>query len=274
MPLNAPTYTEGQTPPVVGQVEGNVNDVRKKSGAVLNMEVNWDKVTTLLGGTKAMRDAATKYLPKWANESPNDYDYRLRTSALFNAFGHTVAGLGGKPFTRQLSWSKEMPPDIVAWFPNIDLTGRSLHVFAQEIFTTALAYGLTHVLVDYPRMDGVVSLAQEKAMNARPYLIHVQPETILGWRSDKVNGIEVLTQLRILERAEEPDGPFATKSVEQVRVLQPGKWAASRLKKADSPGTLVQQWELHDQGTTSFPTIPLLTFYTNRTGFMTAESPL
>src|SRR5207253_11193500 len=154
------TYNEGQTPPVSGQVEGNANDVRLQSDAVREMAVNWDKVTTLLGGTKAMRAAASKYLPKWVKEEPNEYDFRLKTSVLFNAFGHTVAGLGGKPFVRPVTSTDDMPEQIVSWFPNIDLTGRSMHVFSQEVFTTALGYGLTHVLVDYPRTDGIRTLAE------------------------------------------------------------------------------------------------------------------
>jgi hypothetical protein len=267
MLLNTQTYQEGQTPPVITLPgdEGSVNDVRTPSAAVQDMQENWTKVTTLLGGTKAMRAAAQLYLPKWTNESPADYQARLKSSVLFNAFGHTVAGLGGKPFTRPLGWSADMPPDIVSWFPNIDLTGRSFHVFAQELFTTSLAYGLTHVLVDYPTTEGIVTVAQEKAAKARPYLIHVRADTVLGWRVDKSTGVEVLTQLRILECVEEANGPFATKTVEQVRVLTPGAWQTYRqnVKTLD--------WELYQQGTTSSKSISLITFYANRTGFMTAE---
>lgn len=270
MPLNTQTYQEGQTPPVVigASYEGSINDVRVASYAVACMQENWAKVTALLGGTKAMREAGQLYLPKWTNEEPNDYNARLKSSVLFNAFGHTVAGLGGKPFTRPVGWSKDMPPEIVAWFPNVDLTGRSLHVFAQEVFTTAMAYGLTHVLSDYPTTEGITTLAQEKESGARPYLIHVRPDTILGWRSDKSSGIEILTQLRILETVEVTVGVFATKSVEQVRVLFPGAWETYR------QNTKTLDWELYESGTTSFKTISLTTFYTNRTGFMTAESPL
>jgi hypothetical protein len=277
MPLNPPATTsyEGSAPPVTGQVTTGANDVRLQSQAVIDMAVNWDKVTTLLGGTKAMRNAASKYLPKWTNESPNEYDYRLKTTFLFNAFGHTVAGLGGKPFVRPVSWTKDTPDEIVSWFPNIDLTGRSLHVFAQEVFTTALAYGLTHVLVDYPRTDGIVTRAQEKAANVRPYLVHINPTSILGWRSDSSSGVEVLTQLRVLETVQEDDGPFATKAVEQVCVYEPGKWSQYRMRtvKVSSRKTVIE-WYLYDSGTTTFDTIPLITFYTKRTGFMTAESPL
>ena len=77
------------------------------------------------------------------------------------------------------------------------------------MFKFSLAYGMSHVLVDYPVTAGRVrTLADEKAMGARPYLIHIKANQILGWRSSVQNGGEVLTQLRILENVEEEDGPF------------------------------------------------------------------
>jgi hypothetical protein len=276
------TTPEGFPPPVQRLVQGNANDVREPSRAVQDMMVNWLKVTSLLGGTKKMREAASIFLPKWNREEPNDYAYRLKTTVLFNCFGHTVDGLGGKPFVRPLGWTSDMEPRIAAWFPNIDLTGRSFHVFAQEVFKFSLAYGMSHVLVDYPVTAGKVrTLAEEKAMGARPYLIHIKANQILGWRSTVKNGGEVLTQVRILENVEEDDGPFATRMVEQVRVLEPGKWTTYRLKPTPPLTTFVgqassspQEWAVHEEGETTLDFIPLVTFYARRTGFMTADSPL
>lgn len=277
------TTPEGFPPPVQELVQGNANDVREPSRAVQDMMINWLKVTSLLGGTKKMREAASIFLPKWNREEPNDYAYRLKTTVLFNCFGHTVDGLGGKPFVRPLGWSSDMSPEVLPWFNNVDLTGRSFHVFAQEVFKFALAYGMSHFLIDYPVMTGVRTVAEEKAVGARPYLIHIKANQILGWRSTIVNGGEVLTQLRILEHIEEEQGPFATVVVEQVRVLEPGTWKTYRMKKTPAPSTPVtvgapqdgeQSWQLYDSGETSLSSIPLVTFYARRTGFMTADSPL
>lgn len=276
MPTNFPQTPEGSPPPIQNPVQGNANDVRDPSMAVQDMAINWLKVTSLLGGTKKMREAGEIFLPKWSREEPNDYAYRRKTTTLFNCFGHTVDGLGGKPFVRPLGWSGDMSPEVSAWFPNIDLTGRSFHVFAQEVFKFALAYGMSHFLIDFPVTTGVRTLAEEKALGARPYLIHVKANQILGWRSTVQNGGEVLTQLRILENVEVEDGPFATKTAEQVRVLEPGKWTTYRKKpKAALSGSSDEQiWDVFDSGTTSLDYIPFVTFYARRTGFMTADSPL
>jgi hypothetical protein len=74
--------------------------------------------------------------------------------------------------------------------------------------------------------------------------------------------------VRYLETAEEADGDFGVSVVEQVRVLEPGIWRTYR--KADSGGA----WVLHEDGETSLDYIPWVTFYTGRTGTMTARPPL
>lgn len=278
-PGTPPVTPEGFPPPVQAIVEGNTNDVRTASSAVQDMAVNWLKVTTLLGGTKAMREAASVFLPKWTREEPNDYAYRLKTSVCFDAFAHTVDGLSAKPFARPLGWSTDMTPEVAAWFPNIDLTGRDFHTFAREVFGSALAYGMTHILVDYPVAKDVKTRAQEKAAKIRPYLVHIKANQILGWRSTVQNGGETLTQLRILEFVDVPDGPFAVKVTEQVRVLTPGKWEIYRQRETTETNAFGQneskiQWYLHDQGTTSLDFIPLVTFYARRKSFMVADSPL
>src|SRR5690606_8734809 len=117
--------------------------------------------------------------------------------------------------------------------------------------------------VEHPRAEGVRTRAEEIAAGLRPYAVLIKPEQVLGWRNE--GGI--LAQFRYMEAVEETDGEFGVNTVQQVRVLEPGSW---REYRADKNGT----WSLHDEGTTSLSRIPLVTFYTGRTGFMTAWPPL
>lgn len=220
-----------------------------------------------------MRAAREQYLQRWPQEDQASYDYRLQTSTLFNAFSRTINNMASKPFSEPMRWS-EIDPVVEEWFDNIDLQGRNLQTFSMEVFEAGLIYGLTHVLVDYPKTtapDGTSlapTLADERIMGARPYFIHIKPSAVLGWISDKVNGAETLTQIRLLEHVSVPDGQYGTKVVEQVRLLTPGAWEVHR------QDPISKEWVKFDEGNTSLTYIPLETFYTNRTGFMTASPPL
>ena len=247
-------------------------DVDKQSSAVAAMQAEWSKVDALMGGTSAMRAAGEKFLPKWPQEDQKSYDFRLKTSTLFNGYRRTVENMAGKPFSEPVKWSG-IDAEIEAWFDNIDLSGRNLHVFAHDVFQAALSYGLSHVLVDYPPTRGedgnllYPTVDAEKKAGVRPYALHIKPTSVLGWKSAKVNGVETLTQLRILECVQEDAGEFGTRDVKQVRVLEPGKFTVYRKSEKD-------EWTVFAEGTTSIKFIPLITVYTRRTGFMTGRPPL
>jgi hypothetical protein len=249
-----------------------VNDI---SSAVAAMQDDWAKIDALVGGTKAMRAAGETYLPKFPAEDAESYAYRLKTSTLYNAMGRTLENMAAKPFAEAITYTDI---DAVAeeWLPNIDLCGNNLTVFAHNLFTEGMGKGLTHILVDMPTTVDAegkrkyVTKADEKAAGLRPYLIHIKPRQVLGWRSAKgLDGVEVLTMLRLMECIEEEDGEFGIKAVPQIRVLQRGAWATYREDPAKRG-----EWPLHEKGPTSIDFIPLVTYYTKRTGFMTAVPPL
>jgi hypothetical protein len=246
-----------------------VNDT---SPAVLAMAEGWAKIDALCGGTDAMRLAREKYLPKFPREDQDSYDYRVKTSTLFNGLGRTVENMAAKPFAEPVTFT-DIDPAPALWLDNIDLCGNNLSVFAHNLLTAGLKYGLTHILVEYPpamNEEGkplYVTKADEAAAGVRPYLVHIMPQQILGWLSTKTaSRAEILSMLRFMECVEEPDGEFGSKSVAQVRVLTPGAWATYRKGEKD-------EWPLFDHGTMSLNFIPLVTYYTRRTGFMTATPP-
>jgi len=58
--------------------------------------------------------------------------------------------------------------------------GRDLDAFAHAVFCQALADGLSHILVDYRRRAEGATLADKAATGARPYLVHIRHDQILG----------------------------------------------------------------------------------------------
>jgi hypothetical protein len=241
------------------------------------MEQDWRLVSALMGGTTAMRSAATTYLPMWPNEEQKSYNIRLKSATLFPAYSRTMETLTGKPFSKAIKFEDDVPPQLLEYAEDIDLRGRNLHVFAAGVMETALAYGLAGILVDYPtgkqitvKSDGVRTQADEEMAGLRPYFIEIKPEQILGWKSQMFDGVEKLTQLRLMECVEEEDGEFQTKEVHQVRVLTPGKWQTYRKKRVG----LLDDWTLSDEGITTLTEIPFVPFYGNRAGFMVGKPPL
>lgn len=240
--------------------------VHEQTAQVQEMSRHWPIAAALLGGTQAMRDAGETFLPKWPKENDESYKARLATATLFPAFSRTLGVMAGKPFSKALTYGEDVPEQIKEWCDDVDLEGRNLHTFASEMLAEVLGFGLAGVLVDYPRTEGVRTLAEERAIGARPYMVKIDHSQILGWRAEKRNGATRLAQLRILEASEEADGPYGTKVVQRVRVLTPGAWELWEKGEKD--------YVLIDEGATTLPEIPFVPFYGRRLGFMRGISPL
>lgn len=231
------------------------------------MASQWPIADALLGGTAAMRAAGEAFLPKWPNEERESYDARLKTATLFPAFRRTIGVMAGKPFSKQLTLGDDVPKIIREYCENIDLEGHNLHAFGCNILQEVLGYGLCGVLVDYPRDSNARTLADEKAVGARPYMVFIRHAQILGWQTERINGVLTITQLRLAEIGEEADGPYGVECIKRVRVMEPGKWEL--WQENDK-----HEYVLIEGGVTTLKAIPFVPFYGVRKGFMVGESPL
>jgi hypothetical protein len=247
------------------------NDVSAKSHAVCCMQPTWELVSDLMDGTRAMREAGVRHLPQWPGEDALSYACRLRTATLFPAYQRTVSILTGKPFSKPITIGDDVPARIETWLDDVDQEGRNLNAFAAEVCAEALAYGLCGILVDCPPSAGAKTVEDEKRAGVRPYFVHVKHDAILGWRAEKQGSSMALTQLRLMECVEEPDGQFGTKQVDQVRVLEPGLWKTYRKAKDESG---VEKWQLYQEGATSIDVIPFAPVYGARRGHMHGVPPM
>ena len=140
---------------------------------------------------------------------------------------------------------------------------------ADGIGTEATKLRDTIAALRHAKEKGARTLADERAIGARPYMVAVRHGQILGWKAQRNNCATVLTQLRLAESKEEDDGEFGVKQVPRVRVLAPGSWAVYM------PGAKQEDdWVLEEQGTTTLKAIPFAPVYGRKRGFMDGVSPL
>lgn len=243
-------------------------NVRSESAEVQAMQKHWPMIRALIGGTSTMREGGKTYLPQWPNEADDSYNNRLNTATLYPAFSRTVDVMAAKPFSRPVAYGEDVPPRIVEWCEDVDQQGRNLHAFASDTMRECVAYGLSGILVDYPQANEIRTVADAQNAGVRPYFARYAPGTILGWKTEKVNGADRLIQLRLLESVTVDDGEFGTKQIEQVRVLVPGAWQLWR------KGETKDDWIIFDEGTTSLGEIPFVFFYGIRKTFGVGLPPL
>lgn len=245
--------------------------VRKQSKEAAELNKHCALIDALLGGTVAMRAAGETYMPRWPAEDHKAHETRLKVATLFPAFPRTIEVLAAKPFSKPITFGKDVPTKLQAWCEDVDRAGRNLHSFLSEVGQEALGYGFSGILVDYPPTkdkDGrplYVTKADEEAAAVRPYFVQIHPKNILGWLTDK----QGVSQLRLLECVSEPDGDYDIKDVEQVRVLRRGSWETWR----ETPGK-AGEWAPYESGDTTLKGIPFVPVYGLRLRPMMARPPL
>ena len=233
----------------------------------------WDINDALMGGTLEMRRQGETYLPKWPKEDAEGYKQRLSVATLNPTYEESIKQNIGRVFAEPTVLSEDTPEKIKELSEDIDMEGERLDVWAQQFFSIAFQYGLSHALVDYPHTDpeAVKTRADEQAAGGRPYVTMLNPRQVIGWKSKVEGGKVVLTDLRIRETIVVDGDDFGQTKVEQIRHIMPGKVEIYR-KSTGSDGqgawTVFEDWE------TSRKDIPLVTLYTKRTGFMRGSPPL
>lgn len=250
--------------------------VDAKSKAFLAMAERWGLLHDLLGGTRAMRRAASKWLPQEPKETDAAYSNRVKRSFLYGAFGDAVDRVVAKPFSVPVGFLSAEKLDALtrplfdAIAENADYCGNDLTLFARGVFYDGVVHGLSHILVDHPATGGTLSAKAERDLGIRPYFVGIRADQVIGWRHKRDSaGRKILTQVRIYERATEDVGRYGEREIERVRVIGEADfeiWERIAGKQ--------EEFVLKNKGEHSFGGVPLVTFYTAETGFMEAEPPL
>ena len=226
-------------------------------------------IDELLGGTATMRKAAQAYLFQMEMEEPDSYRKRLERSTLYPALSETLSQMTGRVFFNPIDVA-DVTETVQALFDDVDLVGNNLDVFASRWFYSALAYGCSFALIDFTRVEAVKSRAEEKALNARPYWVHIKPHQVLGMKTARVNGKQAITQFRYVVNEQVEDGEFGVKTVKYVYVYEIGK--VRKFSEAEGEFRFESELQLTAQNR-PLDFVPVVPFITKRNELTNAIEP-
>ena len=173
-----------------------------------------------------MRAAGESYLPKWPMETVDSWRARLNSTFLYPGYSDACDTATGLALSEGVTLGDDVPEAIrgsdesgtSGLWENIDNAGTHGDVFCANAFGDALHCGVGHLLVEYPPVDGPLTLAEQRARGLRPYIVYVPGDAMLGWRFAVEGGRLRLVQFRFLETICEPSGAFGDVEVKRARV--------------------------------------------------------
>lgn len=273
------------------------------SGDYRAMSDFWEMVDAILGGAEAMRATSgartiysvpgphqpvaqlrdlnrgalsfpqSPYLPAFPNETYADYSSRLKWAPFTNIYEDIADNLAAKPFSKECELDQREGDDLKKLAEDIDGQGNSLHVFARGLFRRGLDYGVDWILVDHTRVMEGATLAQERAMGARPYWVHIDAKRMLAVYSTFLNGAETIYHARIHEPLTRRRG-YGEETVDRVRALDrqatideatgeiialgPATWTVYEAQKTKDQDKI--DWIMVGTGALTIGVIPLVPF--------------
>ncbi len=234
----------------------------------------WELILDLLGGTRAMREAAQKWLPQEAQEADSSYISRLHRSILYNALKDTISKLRNRPFKVPVIVT-DLPDGLAYLEEDVDGMGTTLSDFAKGIIESLIKFGIAHIYVDHSDMRATdedvenITIQAEKDAGARVFLSIISPVDLIGWQTKVLNDVTDLTQIRVQETKIEANGDYDDIAVNYINVFNKDSW---EIHQQDDKKP--EEYVLVDGGESTLGKIPLITIYADKTGFMTANPPM
>ena len=265
---------------------GKVDSPFVRTRAVIDQMKGWENMKAVVSGTEYLRENCEAFLPLEPREDYSAYLARVNRAVFTPYTQRLISGAAGLILRKPISIEGD-PYWMEVFNKDVDGCGSDLDEYARRLVMCALTYGHCHTLVDFPAPTNAKSLAEERALNRRPYWIEVDPTKVYGWRLDRESNYGNLTQVRIGEKAVVPDGEFGEKVYDQIRVIEPGRYRVYRQEQQKKemqgnfpyPSSFDQsdataEFELIESGPYSLEQIPLVTVYANKLDTMTSRPPL
>ena len=261
-----PSMWPGDTGPATTSTSAAGTDPFRQDYAVLNMQPYWGRMQAVTSGTDFMRYNAPTYLPQEPREDDDAYQTRVQRSVLSPYTVRLIENAAGLVLRRPIK--VEGDSYWTEFSDNVDGLGSSINEYARGALVSALTYGHSGILVDFPADAGVRTLAEERALGRRPYFNHIDAFQIWGWRQENSLPSSDLTQLRLHQWTTVPEGEYGEKRVEEIRVIYRDSWQLFR-RGHDYDSTLPTQ-----NGALPLGEIPFVPIYTNRLGMLISSPPL
>ena len=271
--------SEFKIAPVLPRVSGNyplstpseqatsTSGVGTPSSIYNKMMARWELILHLLGGTLAMREAKTTYLPQEEGEEADLYTARLARTILYGMYSRTIKSLSSIPFIDPIIVT-DVPSELEYLKTVATDEQLSLAELAQDLLEDALNHGVAHYLVDHPEVEAGLNLQEERDLDLKPFFARISPVNLIGW---VVGDDGLLDEVRIYEYATETQTDYTEVNTHKVRVITRDSHVVWTLQEGTDKKA---EWVASESKPNKLGYVGLVTIYGNKSGDRLTGSPV
>jgi hypothetical protein len=198
----------------------------------------WENCEHATQGQSEIHAHGVQYLPRLSGQNDDEYKAYVKRALFYNATARTVDGLTGMLFLKPPK--VEYPAAMQGIIDDVTMTGLSLHQFAETVADDIMVFGRCGVLVDYPPITNASTMAEMVQLGARPYATKYDAESIINWKTKRVNNVQMLSMIVLKESAQIAKDEFESESVTRYRVLDLDVMYRQRVYEEDKQGKITQ----------------------------------
>jgi len=176
----------------------------------------WKKSRDVTEGQEAVHGGGVLYLNTLVDEKDADYRARVDRAVFYDATARTIEGMLGMLFRKSPVVEINQFEDLLN---NIDLQGNDITQFLKSVSKEALTVNRFGLLIDYPFIADGSTLADALKVDARPSMNLYKAETIINWKTMRINGKQQLSQVVLVEDVTVPMDEFQDDTEKHYRVL-------------------------------------------------------
>jgi hypothetical protein len=157
----------------------------------------WRKYSDLYSGGEQLKQNASEYLTRRLKEPLEVYNERLDKVFYENYVGSIIDWYAATLFRRepviQIDGHNDSGRKFFSDFAeDCDLKGTAISDFFRKSIVNALVYGVSYVLVDFPRrtVPAATRAEEDAAGISRAYLVNCAPDALTNWSYDEQGQLE------------------------------------------------------------------------------------
>ena len=165
-------------------------------------------------------ETASQHLEQFEREDKTKFEKRQAKATLDNYVFSSIQTRKNIIFRKPIDLTNIKNTELLEWCESdFDLKGTSLNEFAKDTAVNIARDGFAYVLVDTASSDdNIVTVADEKEANVRPYAINIKRADLFYWETD-IKGNFTVVAFNESYEVRSTDGKFGFEVKTQVKVL-------------------------------------------------------
>lgn len=182
--------------------------------------LDWNIINDCIQGQRQIKSKSSCYLPLPAGVNDvkdTKYEKYLSLAMFYNVVSKTSKALCGLAYNKRPNIDNDEKINFIN--KSVSIENEDIEQFSKKVFEDVINFGRCGILIDYPKVDGLVTLQRKQDENIHAYISMYSTFSIINWHTSRQGAEEKLSMVVLSEAYTELNGFLHTDKT-RYRVLE------------------------------------------------------